>query len=58
MAEKMEEPILHMHGWIYSRIIIAVVRSYSYMLHRDLLPIPLRDWDPEWDLVPGFVLTQ
>ena len=32
MAEKMEEPILHMCSWFNGLIVIAVARSYSLMI--------------------------
>ena len=32
MAEKMNEPILHVQGWIKSRIAITVARSYSLVI--------------------------
>ena len=40
MAEKMEEPILHVHIWINSRIAIAVTRFYSRIIGVDCLPVP------------------
>ena len=39
MAEKLEEPISHVHGWVNSRIAIAVARLYSPMIRGDRLPI-------------------
>ena len=53
VAVKMEEPILHMRGWIYSWIEIAVTRSYSHMIFLDHLPIPLQDREPDWELASG-----
>ena len=32
MAEKMEEPILHMCSWFNGLIVIAVAQSYSLMI--------------------------
>ena len=32
MAAKMDEPILHVTGWVNGRIAIAVARSYSWLL--------------------------
>ena len=48
MAEKMEEPISHMHGWINGRIEIVVVRLYSLMIQGSCLPSTLWDRDPDW----------
>ena len=43
MAEKIDVPILHLRGWIYGRIKISVVRSYSCMIHKAQLISSLRD---------------
>ena len=43
MAEKTDEPTSHVKGWINSLIKIAVARSYSQMIRRAQLSIPLRD---------------
>ena len=56
IAAKMEEPILHVEGWINGRIAIAVARSYSRMLCGDWVPNPLQTryppgswvWDWYW----------
>ena len=53
MAEKIDEPILHVNFWIKGRIAISVVRSYSRIIHGLQLPIPLWYWDPNWDLALG-----
>ena len=53
MAEKIDEPILHVQFWIKGRIAISVVRSYSRIIHGLQLPIPLWYWDPNWDLALG-----
>ena len=37
-AEKMEEPILHMSGWINGRIKIVIARSYSRMIWGACIP--------------------
>ena len=34
MATKMDEPILHVTGWVNGRIVIKFSRSYSRLLHR------------------------
>ena len=33
MAAKMDEPILHVTGWVNGQITIAVARSYYRVLH-------------------------
>ena len=50
MAEKMEEPILHVRGWINGRITITVAILYSRMVCGDRLPSPLQGYQ----LVIGF----
>ena len=49
MAEKREEPLLQVRGWVNSQIAITVVRSDSRMIHIAELPIPLWERDPYWD---------
>ena len=39
VLENRKEPLLHVHGWVNGWIIIAVARSYSFMIHGDNLPI-------------------
>ena len=41
MAAKIEEPILHMRGWINGRIAILVARKYSCMIRGARLTSPL-----------------
>ena len=57
MAEKMDEPIFHVKGWVNGRIEIAVVRSDSWVICRARSSSPLRNWYPDWDLGPGLVLA-
>ena len=52
IAEKMEEPILHVPGLINGQISIAVVVLYSHMTWGVL------DRDPEWELGSGLELAQ
>ena len=35
MAEKMDEPILYVCGWINYRIAIVVTKLYSQIIHRN-----------------------
>ena len=42
MAEKGEEPLLQIRGWVNGKIAIAVLRSYSQMICRAWLPSPLQ----------------
>ena len=58
MAEKMDEPISHVHVWINGRSEIAAARSYSQIICGDRLPSPLRDRDPDWDPASVFGLAQ
>ena len=58
MAAKMEELILHVHGWINGHIAVAVVRSYSCMIRGDNIPRPLWYKDPNWGSGSGLVLAQ
>ena len=53
MSEKMEEPLLQVRGWLNGHIVIAVARSYSWMIRRDRLPSPLRGREPGWDPESG-----
>ena len=50
MAEKREEPLLQVQGWVNGRIAIAVARSYSWMIRGAWLPSPLQEQEPVWDL--------
>ena len=56
MAEKTEEPIPHIRGWVNGRIAIAVTGSYSPMIFKARLPSPLRYREPNWDTVLGLGL--
>ena len=58
MAEKIKEPILHVHGWINSSIAIAVVRFFSPMFRGARHPSTLRDREPDWDPGLGLGLAQ
>ena len=58
MAEKREEPISHVCGWVNGQIEIAVARSYYLMIRGAHLTSPLRDQDPYWDLGWGLGLAQ
>ena len=58
MAAKMEEPILRVKGWVNGRLEIAVTRSYSQMLRRAQVPIPLRTRYPDWESYSGLGLVQ
>ena len=56
MAEKIDEPILHVQGWINGQIAIMAARSYSRMIRGAQLPSPLRDQEPDWDPPSGMGL--
>ena len=58
MAEKIEETISHVHGWVNVWIVFAVARSYSHMIHIDFLHSTLWDQEPNWDPISGLGLTQ
>ena len=58
MADKIEEPISHVQGWINGWIAIAVVRSYSGTIHRDHPPITLPDRDSDWKSSSGLGLAK
>ena len=58
MAEKMDEPIFHVRGWINSQTVIGVVMSYSQTIRGSQLPSPLWDWEPDWDPASGLRLVQ
>ena len=51
VAEKMDDPISHICGWINGRIAISVARFYSQMIHgarlSSRLPDRNLDWNPE-----------
>ena len=58
MAAKMEEPILHVFGWLNGRIVLAVLRSYSRMICRACLSIPLCNRETDWESGSGLGLAQ
>ena len=58
MAAKMKEFISHVHGWINGCIQISVAILYSCMIRGYHIPIPIRDRDPNWELVLGIGLAQ
>ena len=47
MAEKMEETLSKVRGWVNRHIDISVARSYSSMIRRYRLPSPLREQEPD-----------
>ena len=49
MAEKMEEPILQVRGWVNGKIVIAVAMSYSQIIRRAGLSSLLQEQEPDWD---------
>ena len=51
MSGKIEEPILHVRGWINGRISIAVAWSYSCMIWDTCLPSPLWYREPNGNQV-------
>ena len=57
MAEKREEPLSQVRGWVNGQIAIAVARSYSRMIRRAQLPSPLLESDHDWDLESGIGLA-
>ena len=57
MAEKRENPLLQVQGWVNGLIAIAVARSYSQMIHGARLPSTLRERDLDWDLESGIGLA-
>ena len=57
MAEKREEPLLQVQGWVNGRITIAVVRSYSRMIRGSWLPSPLREREMDWDTESGIGMS-
>ena len=58
MAAKMDEPTLHVKGWVNCRIEIIVTRSCSQVLRRARFLSPLRTWDLGWLSVLVLVLAQ
>ena len=57
MAAKREEPIFQVRGWVNGQIANAVAKSYSCMIHGDLLPSPLWEREPDWDPESGIGLV-
>ena len=47
MAEKMDEPIFHVTGWVNGWIAIAVARSYYPGLYGDRFPSTLQTLYPD-----------
>ena len=58
MAEKMEEPISHMRGWVNGRIAIVVGRYYSHMIRGARLPSTLLERYLDWESGSGIGLAQ
>ena len=58
MAEKLEEPISDIHGWINNWTAIALANLYSLMIHGYRPSSLLRDQDPDWDSVSGLGLAK
>ena len=48
MAEKREEHLSQVRGWVNGKITIAVTRSYSQVIRGAWLPSPLWEWEPGW----------
>ena len=57
MADKREEPLSQVRGWVNRRIAIDVARSYSRMICGAWLPSPLREQEPDWDPESGIGLV-
>ena len=57
MAEKMEEPLFQVNGWVNGPIVIDVAMSYSQMISGAQLPSPLRDRELDWDQESGIGLS-
>ena len=47
MAEKREEPLSQVQGWVNGQTEIAVAGSYSWMISGARLLSPLREQEPE-----------
>ena len=58
MKAKMDEPISNVRGYVSSRITTAVARSYSHIIYRAKIPIPLQDRDLNQDLTLCHSLEQ
>ena len=57
MAEKREEPLLQVYGWVKRNITMAVARSYSLMIRGAHIPSPLWEREPDWDQESGIWLA-
>ena len=57
MADKRKKTLLQVQEWVNGRNTISVARSYSRMIHRDRIPSPLRERDPDWDPETGIGLA-
>ena len=57
MSAKRDEPLSHEWEWVNGRIKIAVARSYSHMIYKARLRIPLWERDPDWDPKSGIGLA-
>ena len=53
---KMDEPIIHVTGWVNSHIVIAAARSYYRLLHGVLYPSLLNTREPELEFGSGLGL--
>ena len=49
MAEKREEPLFQVWGWLNWQVAITVARSYSQMIRGARLPSSLREQEPGWN---------
>ena len=58
MAEKMEEAISHVSGWVNGRITIMIMKLYYHTIHEDNLPNPFWYREPDWESGLGLVLVQ
>ena len=58
MAEKLKEPISHVHVWVSIWIAIAVAELYSRIICRSFLTNTLQDRELYWDLILGLGLMQ
>ena len=57
MADKREEAVSQVRGWVNGQIKIAVARSYSQMIRGARPTSPLREQDPDWDPELGIKLV-
>ena len=58
MAEKMEEPISHAHGWINGWITIRILILYSCMILGARITITSQDREPDLKLGSVLLLGQ